>query len=292
MAAIRTRRVVDGLRIARLRYYNDWTVKPELSFIMPCYNEQATIPHSIPQLVKAFEQAGHRIEIVACDNGSSDRTLAIIQKFAADGLPVVPHRVEKNEGYGNGILASIPVCSAPWIGIIAADAQVDAEDAVRLFDVIKFSDGLTLGKVRRRFRMDGFRRKIVSIIYNGLMFLLWPRLGSIDVNGNPKIVHRDVLAAMRLESRDWFIDPEMMIKAHYLGVRVLEMNVFARMRSNGLSHVRPSAMIEFFTNLMRYRFGGALTAWRRAGLQIHIQPADSAAEPRNSSASRLSNTSS
>ena len=122
--------------------------------------------------------------------------------------------------------------------------------------------------------MDGLRRKIVSIFYNGFVFLLWPGLGSIDVNGNPKIIHRDVLSAMRVQSKDWFIDPEIMIKAHYLGVRVLEMNVFARMRSNGLSHVRPSAMVEFFMNLMKYRFGGALSAWRRARPHVQIQAAE------------------
>lgn len=169
------------------------------------------------------------------------RPYEIIRQFAAQGLPVVYHRVERNEGYGNGILQSIPVCSAPWIGIIAADGQVDAEDAARLFDVVKYTDGRVIGKVRRRFRMDGVKRKIVSVLYNGFVFLLWPGHGSIDVNGLPKIVHRDVLAAMDLQSKNWFFDPELMIKAHYLGVRVLEMNVFARMRSNGLSHVRPSA---------------------------------------------------
>ena len=63
----------------------------------------------------------------------------------------------------------------------------------------------TLGKVRRRFRMDGFKRKLVSIAYNGLVWILWPGLGSIDVNGTPKIVHRDVLARMQLQSRRWFL---------------------------------------------------------------------------------------
>lgn len=236
---------------------------PEISIVIPCYNEQDVIPYTIPQLAQAFEQAGHRLEIVACDNGSTDRTGDIIRQLAAKGLPVVYHRVERNEGYGNGILQAIPVCSAPWIGIIAADGQVDAEDASRLFEVVKHSDGRVLGKVRRRFRMDGFRRKVVSVAYNALVFALWPRLGSIDVNGLPKILHRDVVSAMQLESKRWFLDPEIMIKAHYLGVRVLEMNVFARMRSNGLSHVRASACIEFFMNLMRYRFGGALTEWRK-----------------------------
>ena len=238
-------------------------MEPEISVVMPCYNEQDVISYTIPQLAQAFEQTGHRLEIVACDNGSTDRTGEIIRQLAAKGLPVVYHRVERNEGYGNGILQAIPVCSAPWIGIIPADGQVDAEDAARLFEVIKHTDGRVLGKVRRRFRMDGFRRKVVSVVYNGFVWVLWPRLGSIDVNGLPKIMHRDVVAAMQLESKNWFLDPEIMIKAHYLGVRVLEMNVFARMRSNGLSHVRASACIEFLVNLLRYRFGGALTKWRK-----------------------------
>ena len=231
--------------------------------IMPCYNEQDVIPYTIPQLVQAFQKAGHRLELVACDNGSSDRTGEIIREFASRGLPIVYHRVKQNEGYGNGILSSIPICTAPWIGVIAADGQVDAEDAARLFDAVKHTDGRVLGKVRRRFRMDGTLRKIVSLIYNGFVWVLWPRLGSIDVNGLPKIIHRDVIAAMDLQSKNWFLDPEMMIKAHYLGVRVIEMNVFARMRSNGLSHVRPSACVEFFGNLLRFRFGGALSGWRR-----------------------------
>jgi len=239
---------------------------PELSLIVPCYNEQDVIPYTIPQLVQEFARAGHRIELVACDNGSVDRTGEIIAGFVASGLPVVGCRVERNEGYGNGILRSIPVCRGRWIGIIAADGQVDAEDAVRLFTIVKQTDGRVLGKVRRRFRMDGWRRKIVSVLYNALVSMLWPRLGSIDVNGLPKIVHRDVIAAMRLESKNWFLDPEIMIKAHYLGVRVLEMNVFARMRSNGLSHVRPSACVEFLVNLLRFRFGGALSEWRRTAV--------------------------
>ena len=246
-------------------------VAPEISFIMPCYNEQEVIPYTIPEFVKAFEKAGHRLELIGCDNGSSDRTGEILKDFAAQGLPVVYHRVEPNEGYGNGVLKSIPICTAPWIGIIPCDGQVDAEDVARLFQVVKHSDGRVLGKVRRRFRMDGLLRKVISIAYNGFVFLLWPGLGSIDVNGSPKIIHRDVIAAMNLQSRQWFLDPEMMVKAHYLGVRVLEMNVFARMRSKGLSHVRPSTVFEFFTGLLRFKFGSTLSEWRRTHPEVTIR---------------------
>jgi glycosyltransferase involved in cell wall biosynthesis len=229
---------------------------------MPCYNEEEIIGYTIPQLVAAFEKAGHCLELIAVDNGSSDRTGEIIKALAAKNPSVVYHRVEKNEGYGNGVLSGIPLCTAPWIGIIPADGQVDAEDVVRLYESVAATNGKVLGKVRRRFRMDGPLRKVVSIAYNLFVLILWPRLGSIDVNGSPKILPREILTAMRLESKEWFLDPEIMIKAYYMGVRVLEFNVFARMRGSGLSHVRVGTCWEFFWKLLYYRFSRELFRWR------------------------------
>ena len=227
---------------------------------MPCYNEEAVIRYTIRQLLAAFEKTGHRLELVAVDNGSSDQTGEIIKDLAAHNPSVIYHRVEKNEGYGNGVLSGIRRCTAPYIGIIPADGQVDAEDVVRLYESLAASNGKALAKVRRRFRMDGLLRKATSVTYNLFALILWPHLGSIDVNGTPKILPREVLMAMRLESKGWFLDPEIMIKAHYMGVRVLEFNVFARMRGNGLSHVRVGTCWEFFWNLLIFRFSGR---WRQ-----------------------------
>jgi glycosyltransferase involved in cell wall biosynthesis len=236
---------------------------PDLSFIMPCYNEEAMIGYTIPQLLSAFEKAGHHLELVAVNNGSSDRTGEILNALAAKYPSLIPCRVEKNQGYGFGVLSGIPLCAAQWVGIIPADGQVDAEDVVRLYEAVAGANGKVLGKVRRRFRMDGIRRKIISITYNLFVRILWPGLGSIDINGSPKILPRDILMAMRLESKEWFLDPEIMIKSHYLGVRVLEFNVFARMRGTGLSHVRMSACWEFFWKLLYYRFSRELLRWRQ-----------------------------
>jgi hypothetical protein len=167
---------------------------------------------------------------------------------------VQPVTVEKNIGFGFGILSGIPHAMAPWVGMVAADGQVDAEDVVRLYEAVAATRSKVLGKVRRRFRMDGPIRKVISICYNLYVKTLWPKLGSMDVNGQPRILPRDVLLAMNLQSTNWLLDPEMLIKAHYMGVRVFEFNVFARMRGNGLSHVRASTCWEFFRHLLVYRF--------------------------------------
>ncbi len=237
---------------------------PELSMIIPCYNEEQVLDHTLHHLIKAFDESGFAVEFVCVDNGSSDRTGDIIEARRSAGDPVRPCRVDVNTGYGNGVLTGIPHCRGDWIGIIPADGQVDAEDVVKLFSVLRSSDGMVLGKVRRRFRLDGIRRKIISVSYNLFVLMLWPNLGSIDVNGSPKILPAWAIRKMKLESRQWFLDPEIMIKGKKLGLRVLEMNVFAQMRSGGTSHVRMGTCWEFFSKLLKMRFGGTIRRWQRA----------------------------
>ncbi|MBA3560232.1 MAG: glycosyltransferase family 2 protein [Gemmatimonadaceae bacterium] len=236
--------------------------QPSISIVMPAYNEEEIVGYTVRRLVHAFENAGYALQLVVVDNGSRDRTGDIIRKLATEMPAVIPHHVAVNQGYGYGVTSGFPLCTARWIGWIPADGQVDAEDVVRLYETIANTDGKVLAKVRRRFRMDGMVRKIVSISYNAFVWVLWPTLGSLDLNGVPKILPREVLQEMRVTSRQWFLDPEIMIKAHYMGIRVLELNVFARMRGGGLSHVRASTCWEFFRNLLIFRFSPSIRAWR------------------------------
>lgn len=236
---------------------------PDLSLIMPCYNEQEVVGYTIPRLLNAFAKAGHALQLIAVDNGSADRTGEIIRQFVASGAPIIYCRVDKNEGYGNGILSGIPLATAPWIGTIASDGQVDAEDIVQLYEAVAATNGMVLGKVRRRFRMDGLSRKFVSMIYNLLVIMLFPGIGSLDINGIPKLMPRELVSALSLKSKGWFLDPEIMIKSRYLGVRVIEFNVFARMRGNGISHVRAETCLEFLSQLLYYRFSPEISVWKQ-----------------------------
>src|SRR5262249_53096281 len=147
---------------------------PDLSLVMPCYNEEGAIGYSIPRLLSAFDKAGYRLELVAVDNGSWDKSGGSMKALATKNPSLVYHRVDKNQGYGYGLLSGLPLCAAPWVGIIPADGQVDAEDVVRLFEAAVAAGENVLAKVRRRFRMDGLRRKIISVAYNLMVQLLWP----------------------------------------------------------------------------------------------------------------------
>lgn len=237
---------------------------PDLSLVMPCYQEEESIGETAPALVAAFEDAGIALDLVMVDNGSTDRTGAIIDELVAAGLPIRKVRVDVNRGYSNGIQRGYEVCTAAAvIGHVCADGQVAPEDVVRTFRLMEGREDRIVAKVRRRFRQDDWRRKIISFVYNVGLQVLFGWLGAIDLNGTPKMYSRRSLRRMDLRSRDWFLDPEIIIKAKVLGLRVIEIDVEGYARHGGTSHFRAQTLAEFARNVVRYRFGGELREFRR-----------------------------
>jgi glycosyltransferase involved in cell wall biosynthesis len=232
-------------------------VRPDLSLVLPCYNEEDSLRVTVSPLVRRFREAGCGVELVLVDNGSKDRTSRIIDELIEEGLPVRKQTVAVNQGYGYGVLCGLALSRGAFVGFMGADGQVEPEDVVRLYEIARRAKTPKLVKVRRRFRLDGPVRAAVSLFYNLSASALFGGLGSLDINGSPKILPREVAERMRLESRDWFLDAEVMIKAKRIGLPVYELNVFGRMREEGRSHVKAGTCWEFLVNLLRYRFAGA-----------------------------------
>ena len=227
---------------------------PELSLVLPCYNEAKTLHLTVTRLVRAFKESNVNYELVLVDNGSSDHTRQVIEQLIQEGCPVRLVIVEVNEGYGNGVLHGLGACQGRLAGFMVADGQVSEEDVVSLCELAVHAHTPKIFKIHRRFRMDGFSRKVVTLCYNSFVYLLFGDLGSSDINANPKILFREDLDRIQLKSKDWFIDAELMIKAKQTGLKVFELNAMAQMRLEGASHVRPATVWEFVRNLIAYRF--------------------------------------
>lgn len=244
--------------------------QPAISLAVPCYNEEAVLRRTVDRLIEEFRHRDVDVELVLVDNGSTDGTARIIDEMVAAGAPVTKAVVPTNIGYGYGVRVGLAACRGAVVGSIPADGQVDPRDVVNLYEVLANSREPRLAKVRRRFRMDGFKRKVISIIYNVGANVLFFGLGSIDINGTPKLFPREYLQRMKLESDDWFLDMEILIKAKDLGLPVFEQNVFAQMREGGQSNVRAQTVWEFIINLGRWR----LLKRSRQSTPVVIESAD------------------
>jgi len=89
---------------------------PELSLVMPCFNEENCLDLTVPPLLQVFQQAGVDLELILVDNGSTDRTSAVIDGLIARGLPIVKGRRIVNQGQGLGIRSGLQMSRGPmWV---------------------------------------------------------------------------------------------------------------------------------------------------------------------------------
>jgi nucleoside-diphosphate-sugar epimerase len=220
------------------------------SIVMPCYNEEASLPDSVPPLAEILERQGLSCEIVLVDNGSADGTAAVIDGFIEKGLPVTRVDVMHNEGYGAGIIAGLNAAQGRYLGFMCADGQVAPEDVARVLWTMERAGPGALVKVRRVSRGDGLFRWIQSRVFNLLCLLLFRTL-TTDINATPKMMERRAWERMELQCRDWFIDAEVVFKAKKLGLNFVEVPVIFMPRQAGRSWVNLGTTFEFVRNLLR-----------------------------------------
>jgi glycosyltransferase involved in cell wall biosynthesis len=92
---------------------------PLVSVVMPCLNEEAAIGACIEKIQRTFRTAGMDGEIVVCDNGSTDASVAIAEQMGAR----VVH--EARRGYGNAYLTGFAAARGRYLVMGDADDTYD-----------------------------------------------------------------------------------------------------------------------------------------------------------------------
>src|SRR5262249_28371325 len=121
---------------------------PELCIIIPAYNEAEHLERVVSEMTATLRGAGVSHEVRVVDNGSSDGTLSLVKRLAAEDSNVTYVHLEKNQHYGGGVLAGLRDARGAVIGWADADGQVDPKDIVRLYNKMK-GEGNQLGKAVR-----------------------------------------------------------------------------------------------------------------------------------------------
>ncbi len=107
--------------------------EPLVSVVMPCLNEEAAIGACIEKIQRTFAAAGIAGEIVVCDNGSTDASVAIAERMAAR----VVH--EPRRGYGNAYLTGFAAARGRYL------IMGDADDTYDFSQIPQFLTALTVG---------------------------------------------------------------------------------------------------------------------------------------------------
>ncbi len=105
----------------------------ELSVIVPCLNEEGNIPELSARVLKVFEVGALRGELILIDDGSTDKTAAVIreQMQAAPDI-VVGCFHEQNRGIARAWRSGVAAARGKLCAVIDADLQYQPEDLLRL----------------------------------------------------------------------------------------------------------------------------------------------------------------
>ena len=138
--------------------------KPYISIVIPVYNEEGNLPPLFDRLSPVMEKIGRPYEIIFTDDGSRDRSLAILEKFAEEHPCVKVVEFNGNFGQHMAILAAFEKSSGDIVITLDADLQNPPEEIPKLIaEVEKGHD--VVGTVRQK-RQDTFFRKAASRIVN------------------------------------------------------------------------------------------------------------------------------
>ncbi|MGE5293526.1 MAG: glycosyltransferase [Solirubrobacterales bacterium] len=201
---------------------------PQVSVVIPVFNEEQNLPDLISRCLKACFAAGEPFEIVLVDDGSSDASAQLIAEAAiANAGQIVGVLLNRNYGQHAAVMAGLQESRGRIVVTLDADLQNPPEEIPRL--VRKMSEGYDVVGTVRTPRHDPLFRRVASRIVNrvarratGVMMH--------DYGCMLRAYRRNVVdAVLQCQERSTFIP----ILANTFARRTAEIEVAHAERSNG-----------------------------------------------------------
>ncbi len=202
----------------------------KLSIVIPCYNEAKNIPLILEKFQQIIEQ--NNIEIILVNNGSIDNSEVILQQLLPQYSFAKSIRVEKNQGYGFGILAGLHAATGDFLGWTHADMQVDPYEIIKAYRLLqeKKFDSKTFIKGRRKGRSLFDQIFTIGMSSFESLYLGMPLW---DINGQPTIFHKDFFATWRNAPHDFSLDLYAYYKAKKLELNIIRFDIIFAKRLHG-----------------------------------------------------------
>jgi glycosyltransferase involved in cell wall biosynthesis len=203
---------------------------PQLSIVIPAYNESARIERTLARVMECVEQQGWDAEVLVVDDGSRDNTAAIIGQWMKryPRLHLVQNPGNRGKGYSvrNGLLQA----AGDVVMFTDADLSAPMEEAERLLAAISDGADVAIGsrwmdKTRQTIHQPLYRR-FFGRCFNGVTRMVMG-LPFKDTQCGFKAFKRPaaqvIFRLQRIER--WGFDPEILFIARKLGYKIREVPV-------------------------------------------------------------------
>jgi len=196
--------------------------------VIPAYNEEKDLPHSVATLWDFLnEHLPYHWQIVIADNGSSDKTLAVAQALSQQ-YPHVTYVHLDLKGRGRALRKAWLESKADAVSYMDVDLSTKLTAFPPLIKALDEGYGVSTGSrlIRGSRVKRGLKREITSRSYNLLIKAVF--LPSFhDAQCGFKAVRRDVVQEIVpfIKDQAWFFDTELLLLAQKKGYRIKEVPV-------------------------------------------------------------------
>jgi glycosyltransferase involved in cell wall biosynthesis len=157
--------------------------EPTLTVVVPAFNEEASLPTVLPEMIAVCERNGWRLVVV--DDGSTDATAGILRGFEGRGcLRALRHK--RNRGYGAAIKTGIRAAQTDYVATVDADGQHYLEDVEELFRELLRRDADMVVGSRRGLRSASWYRGLGKNLIRRVAHVLVD-LSVHDINSGMKV---------------------------------------------------------------------------------------------------------
>ncbi|OGW83387.1 MAG: hypothetical protein A3C47_03385 [Omnitrophica bacterium RIFCSPHIGHO2_02_FULL_51_18] len=200
-------------------------IKPKalksLSIFFPCYNEEFNVGSMIEQAVQVGEDYGVDYEVVVVDDGSRDKSPAIVQEWSGKNPRVRLVQHPKNLGYGAALRTGLKSVTKEIVFLTDGDNQFHLSDIDKLFFKIDSCDVVTGYRLERQ---DKAHRRLNGFLWTRLNKLLFG-LPIRDVDCAFKLFRRKTLEGLELKSNHLLIHSEILARIMKKGYKIEEVGV-------------------------------------------------------------------
>lgn len=200
-----------------------------VSFVLPAYNEEENIEKAVDATVAIAARHCSAFEVIVVDDGSSDRTAALVLARAEEHPEVRLVQHPANLGYGQALRSGFAEARLEFVFYTDADNQFDMNELPLL---LAWADRADVVAGFRRVRQDPVMRRANAWAWNRLVRALF-YVPVRDIDCAFKLYRREPLAAVDIESRGAMIDTEIMVKLARRGSAIVEVGVTHLPRTAG-----------------------------------------------------------